>query len=288
MQLGVVFWFYKDAVVCENRLRLLRRRNAGLPVYGLYGGPPEEAPEFARRLGTRLDDFWCYPDPVDAEWKWRNGDLMLARWFAERGTAFAWDSVFVAQWDMVVTRPIAELLPPMEKGEMLLSGLRPVREVESWWRWTRWKATRREYDELLALVAERYGAVDDPWCCQFIGMVLPRGFLERYGGIERPELGFLEYKVPVYAQAFGVPLVADTVFRPWWPEEPGAGQSPRTDRLVHAWGTPVRLPVMLYEATRPRGRRVFHPYHGIYPHDISSVRDALRHRRAGRLAAAAS
>lgn len=116
-------------------------------------------------------------------------------------------------------------------------------------------------------------------CCQFIGLVAPRSFLARYAGIDEPELGFLEYKVPTYAQVFSIPLVPDTCFRPWWPEEPGTSGVGRTATLVHAWATPVRLPVMLYESLRPGGRRVFHPYHGIYPHDLASVGDAVRRRR---------
>jgi hypothetical protein len=118
-------------------------------------------------------------------------------------------------------------------------------------------------------------------CCQFIGLVAPRSFMARYARIDQPELGFLEYKLPVYAQVFGIPLVPDTCFRPWWPEEPATSGATRTQTLVHAWATPVRLPVMLYESKRPHGRRLFHPYHGIYPHDVASVGDMVRRRRHG-------
>lgn len=284
MELGILFWFYRDARLCENRLRMLRRRNPGVPVYGLYGGPLRDAVRFASALGPMLDDFWAFPLERDPAWKWRHGDLVLSRWYSERGSALPWDSVFVAQWDMVVTAPLRKVLPTLEVGEMLLSGLRPVREVEQWWQWVRWEH-RTEYEAFLAHVEAALGAVPDPMCCQFIGMVLPRQFLDRYAGIEQPELGFLEYKVPVYAQAFGVPLVPDTCFRPWWPEEPATSGAKRTDQLMHAWATPVRLPLMMYESLRPGGRRVFHPYHGIYPFDVASVREGLRRdrrERAGR------
>ncbi len=128
-------------------------------------------------------------------------------------------------------------------------------------------------------MARRWGPVADPLCCQFIGLVAPRSFMSAYAGIDEPELGFLEYKIPVYSQAFGIPLVPDTCFRPWWPEEPATSRATRTETLVHAWRTPVRLPVMLYEARRPGGRRIFHPYHGIYPHDATSWVELARHRR---------
>jgi len=278
VQLGILFWFYRDAALCRNRLRLLRRHNPGVPVYGLYGGPAAEAPHFADALGALLDDFWAFPDDRDEKWKWRNGDIMLSRWFAARGEGLQWDSVFLAQWDLVVVAPLRRLLPPMAVGDMLISGVRPVREVEAWWMWTSGEA-RPEYDAFLAHVAADVGPVDDPLCCQFIGMVAPRSFMARYAGIDKPELGFLEYKMPVYAQVFGVPLVPDTCFRPFWPEDPVTAGAGRADMLVHAWQTPVRLPVMVLESWRPHGRRVFHPYHGIYPHDVASLADVVRHRR---------
>jgi hypothetical protein len=280
VQLGILFWFYRDVALCRNRLRLLRRRNPGVPIYGLYGGPPADAARFSAVLSGLLDDFWAFTDDRDTRWKWRNGDIMLSRWFVERGASLPWDSVFLAQWDLVAVAPLSGLLPPMAVDDMLISGLRPVREVEAWWQWVRGEA-RHEYDEFLAHVAAAYGPVRDPLCCQFIGLVAPRSFMARYAAIDRPELGFLEYKLPVYAQAFGTPLVADTCFRPWWPEEPATSGASRTESLVHAWATPVRLPVMVYESLRPHGRRLFHPYHGIYPHDVASVGDVLL-RRHGR------
>ncbi|HEY5024078.1 MAG TPA: hypothetical protein VII76_03810 [Acidimicrobiales bacterium] len=281
MQLGILFWFYRDVVVCENRLRLLRHRNPGVPVYGLYGGPRHDEHRFATALGPLLDDFWAYPEDRDEAYKWRHGDIMLSRWFTGRGETLAWDSVFLAQWDVVVVSPIEKLLPPMGVGDMLISGVRPIREVEAWWQWMRGDA-HREYETFLAHVASRVGPVEDPMCCQFIGLVAPRSFMARYAAIDEPELGFLEYTIPIYAQAFGIPIVPDTCFRPWWPEEPATSRATRTESLVHAWRTPVRLPVMLYESTRPGGRRIFHPYHGVYPHDVASLGELVRHRRERR------
>lgn len=277
MQLGILFWFYRDPVLCENRLRMLRRKNPGVPIFGLYGGPARDVAFFSRSVGSFIDDLWVFPEDVERDWRWRNGDLMLARWYREHGHELQFDSVFVAQWDLVVATPLSKLLPQMAEKEMLLSGLRPVSEVESWWQWTNGRV-RSEYDEFREHLATHYGPVRDPMCCQFIAFVLPRQFLEPYGEIERPELGFLEYKVPMYAQAFGIPLIPDNCLRPWWPEEPATSGVARTEKLMHAWRTPVRLPVMLFERARPGGRRAFHPYHGIYPHDPASLLEMVRHR----------
>jgi hypothetical protein len=278
VKVGILFWCYKEPVLCQNRLRLLRKHNKGVPIYGLYGGPPGEADDFRAALGPMLDDFWAFPREEEPTWKYRNGDMVLQSWYEARGQDLAWESIFVAQWDMVLVTSVADLLPPMGPDDMLLSGLRPMREVEAWWHWTRGRHGD-EYRAFMDMIRARYGEVTDPQCCQFIGVVAPRRFFECYAGIERDELGFLEYKIPVYAQVFGIPLVADTCFRPWWAEDPAMAGAKRTDRLVHAWPTSVRLPVMLYEAARPGGRRVFHPYHGVFPHDVASLGELVSHRR---------
>jgi hypothetical protein len=276
----LLFWFYRDLTVCENRLRMWRRQNPGVPVYGLYGGPLEERAEFAASLAPYLDDFWAFPLDRDSQWKWRNGDLMLRSWFIEKGHALQWDSVFVAQWDLIAVGSLGTLLPPMQKGDMLLSGLRPVQEVMAWWQWTQGKY-RADYEVFMAQISASFGEVKNPMVCQFIGLVAPRQFLSRYGEIEIPELGFLEYRVPVYAQVFGTPLVPDTCFRPWWAEEPATAHVNRSAKLMHAWKSQVRLPMMLLEAHRPGGRRVFHPYREVYPHDLKSLAERARHARQG-------
>ncbi len=263
--------------MCKNRLRLWHRLNPDVAIYGLYGGPPADSGRFVRELGAYLDDFWAFPLDRNPEWKWRNGDLLLTEWFVEHGQVLPWDSIFVAQWDTVAVEPLGDLLPPLREGEMLLSGLRPIREVESWWQWTQ-GSYRPEYEKFMGSVRARYGEVSEPLCCQFIGVVAPRQFFARYSSIDEPELGFLEYKVPVYAQIFGIPLVADTSFRPWWAEDPATAGVKRTERLVHAWPTQLRLSMMLLEGHRPGGRRVFHPYRGIYPHDPRALAELFRHR----------
>ena len=291
VQLGILFWFYRDVALCQNRLRLLRRRNPGTPIYGLYGGPRHEA-SHASALHSARSSTTSGATPATRT-NGGSGATATSCWAdgsSSAASGLQWDSVFLAQWDLVVVSPLAALLPPMEVGDMLISGVRPVREVESWWQWTRGEP-RREYDAFLDHVASRYGPVDDPLCCQFIGLVAPRSFMARYSAIDEPELGFLEYKIPDLRAGLRHPARPRHVLPALVARRARHVAVPRAPRAWSTrWPTPVRLPVMLYESRRPHGRRLFHPYHGIYPHDVASLGDVLAppaRRAADRLADAA-
>jgi len=62
----------------------LRHRNPGVPIFALYGGPPDEASRYQAAVGALVDDFWSFPGEKDSAWKWRNGDRVLSRWFTDR------------------------------------------------------------------------------------------------------------------------------------------------------------------------------------------------------------
>ena len=63
MKLAVLFWCYKKPELCEDRVRHLRRDNPDAPIYVLFGGDPADAPEFERRLGPMVDDFYVFDEP---------------------------------------------------------------------------------------------------------------------------------------------------------------------------------------------------------------------------------
>ena len=84
MELCILFWFYKEVDVCENRLQLIKKYNPNAKIYGLYGGEEKNARHFKNKLKRYLDDFYVSP-LKDEDYKWINGDLMILRWFKEKG-----------------------------------------------------------------------------------------------------------------------------------------------------------------------------------------------------------
>lgn len=277
MKLAVLFWFYKDPDLCENRLAVLRRANPAARIYGLFGGDPAQAGHFRQRLGRHLDDFYVFDAVRDAHWKWYHGDQMIAHWYRERGVSLEWDSLFVAQWDMLVFGRLDVLFGGLRAGEMLFSGLRPVREVDPWWWYVReGSAEREEYLRFLHFVRETQGFAGEPLCGEFIVVCLPRAFLARYVDIPQPELGFLEYKMPIYAQIFGIPFCTDHPYAPWWGDDPATRDAPLLARALNSESQDVPLRSVCTHLAWPWGRRIFHPVFRDYP--LSPWRRALRLR----------
>ena len=262
MRLAILFWFYKSFDVCQTRLHLIRRLHPDLAIFGLYGGPTLRTEEARQRLAPLVDDFYAYSGPEDASWKWRNGDQLLATWHRERGNRLAWDTVVVVQWDMLVVRPITEILAALKPGEALFSGFRPAAEVAAWWGWLRDDdpEKRTDRDGFRAWLLEHYGYSGELWCCLFIVVCLPRTFLDRYVAAGPPTIGFLEYKLPTLAKLWRIPICEDHPFQPWWASDPATREAPMKARILNAVGAELDLATVLEHVASPSGSSVIHPY----------------------------
>lgn len=255
---AVLFWFYRDFEICQERLRLLRSHDPAARVFSLYGGPLDRTHEARAAVGEFVDDFWAYPYVRQPAWKWRHGDQLIARWHAERGHALDWKTIFVMQWDTLVLAPLGTLFRSLREGEILLSGLTPMNRVEAWWPWANTRL--EELQRFKRLTRERFGDEAEILACLFIVACLPRVFLDRYVEIGHPAIGFLEYKVPTLARAFGVPACTDHPFHPWWDCDPASRDAPPRDRVLNAVGLEPSHALVRDEMTRADGHRIFHPF----------------------------
>ena len=279
MKLAILFWCYKRPEICEDRLRHLRAESPGTPIYCLFGGEAEDIEEYRTRLGPLVDDFYAFqggPPPGSEEllagfrggvwWKYIYGDLLLGAWYRERGHELEWDTVVVIQWDMLLYGPVDDAFACLERGQILLSGLRPIAEVREGWGWldAGGPAGRPMYDEFLEHIQERYGYDAEPHCCVAVVLALPREFLRRFSEIERPELGFMEYRLPMYAQAFGIPFCTEHPFRPWW----GAVEKYSWNHTLRARPREIWALTIHHNVFHKEGARVFHPYWSKAPRGV--------------------
>lgn len=265
---AILFWYYKQPEVCRDRARLLRRLNPGTLILGLYGGEPGAFPDFGKSLKGLLSDNWLYPGEQNGDWKWRHGDRMICEWFEHRGRSFDWDTLVIMQWDMLALAPVCELFGKLRPDELYLPGLRPLEEMESRWWWTR--PGTEVHDEYLTFrqwIATRTGYTGTFQACQFVTAALPRAFLERYTIIDKPELGFLEYKIPAYAAAWGF-AARDLPHLPtaWVGDPPAARRITLT-----AAKTDISTETLALELLKPGGARLFHPFCCRFPSHRSGM-----------------
>uniref|UniRef100_B8HV90 Uncharacterized protein n=1 Tax=Cyanothece sp. (strain PCC 7425 / ATCC 29141) TaxID=395961 RepID=B8HV90_CYAP4 len=280
MKLAILFWFYKEPEICHNHLKILRQHNPTIPIYGLYGGDLATTDQYKSVLNPYLDDFYAFCEAKDSYWKWIQGDLMITQWFRDRGKHLEWDTILIVQWDMLVFGAVEQLFSMLKQDEILLSGLRPIAEVENQWQWVSPKIPdlRQRYLEFLAHVRNIYDYEQNPLGCLFIVVGFPRTFLEQYSKVEDPELGFLEYRIPIYAQIFGTPFCQDHPFQAWWVDTDPVF---RANNLVRrAWNSlhlrfnpkplnPVKREISLisicHHLSTEVGARIFHPYEQLFP-----------------------
>lgn len=271
MKLAILFWFYKDLDLCVERVRLLRSLNPDTPIYGLYGGSPEQVGGLAP-IEANLDDLYIFDEARDAHWKWLNGDRLIAAWMRDRGGELPWDTVLVVQWDMLILAPVREVFAGLRPGEAVFSGCRPLDEVAAWWGWAgardpEKRAMLDAFREWLAAEAAHTGSL---WCALFIVVGLPRGFLARYAEAGPPDPGFLEYKMPTLARLWGTPVRTDLGFDPWWAADPATKAAPGRARALNAVGQEVSIDLIRTELADPAGLRVFHPFSGPFaPGELS-------------------
>jgi len=280
MKLAILFWFYKEPEICQNRLELLRQNNPTISIYGLYGGDLEAVDQYTSLLSQYLDDFYTFAESKDSLWKWLQGDLMLTHWYRERGKDLSWDTIIIVQWDMLVFGAIEQLFSMLKKDQILLSGLRPIKEVENDWMWVAPEKPdhRHQYLNFLEHISKTYSYQQEPLGCIFIVVCLPRIFLERYSTVEQPELGFLEYRIPMYAQIFDISFCDNHPFHAWWVDADPLFQAKnplkRGLNAIHRRLNPHTLnptrsdisliPIYRHINTRT-GARIFHPYQQMYP-----------------------
>lgn len=262
--MAILFWFYKNCDVCVDRVRQLRMTNPTESIFGLYGGPPDQTDSFRDALSHWLDDYYAYPESRPADWKWQHGDELIVRWFADRGETLDWDRLFVAQWDLVVTKGVQEVLGPLGPNELFLSGLRPMEEVVHDWWWSRPDGPFGEqYQQFVdrARIDLRYSG--EPQACQFIVASIPRDFIVQYARIHSSFDGFLEYKIPILASALGFKILDKDPYNRCWPDQRGPFTA--ISPMGYAKNVSIRSYVIAFHLCRPRGARVFHPVEASWP-----------------------
>lgn len=248
----VVFRFHRAPEACRRVLRLVRRLNPGVSIHGL-----------GERIGIAdaLDTLHVI-EGRDAEWHWKDGDLVLCEWFEAVGRELSFDRLHLIEWDLLACAPFDALYG--DAGDaVVVSGRIPMAEArERGWAWV--TEDGREYTDAYRAVrdhvARTLGHDTAAPACVFPGLSVPRSFLADYADCvarDPPPTGVNdEVRVPLYAQALGYE-VADTGFYDWDAD----------GRLFNCLGNEVPVERIERELYDPAGRRVFHPVRSAFDPD---------------------
>lgn len=242
----ILFRFHKNPEICASRIKLLNQLNPETPVYGL--GEDIKGVEEMREAGMK--NLYIIEDRED-DWKWKNGDLAVRKWFQEVGRKLGFDMLHVIEWDLLLVEPLEELYSHVSEDQVALSGLKPIQEAREYgWPWVNGEY-EQEWQELKQKVRKDFSYTENSYGCIFPGAVLPRSFLDKYAKTEVPELSNDEVRIPLYAEAMGYELVDTGFFGEWGDKE--------LYTYFNAKGQDIETDKIREQLQKKEGRKAFHP-----------------------------
>lgn len=274
----VLFRFHKKPLVVKNRIKLLKKYNPEIDIYGLFGGKEEDFPSMKRYLRRDLKNIYRVK-PKYQGWMWLNGDLAVSEWYRKIGKDIDFDRVYLLEWDAIILASLKDAYKNIPKEGIGLTDLRSIEDAFEGWYWLNNEPWKGFWLELLNRVRKKYNYTGDEKVSIFGLPVFTKSFLENYSKVNiettiyqknikenRWDYKYLpeferkmvlchdEIRLPLYAEILGYKMY-DTGFLPKDKKE--------EEEYFNANGWEVKLTTILEEAKNPNGRKVFHPYRKI-------------------------
>ncbi len=265
LNLAILFWFYKNVDVCENRLQLLKQQNPNCKIYWLYGWQKSQENKFKDRLNKYLDNFYTTPEKNSFK-KWIHGDLYLLDRYENIWKKLKWDSIFLAQRDMLIFEPIKNIFNGIKKDEILLPHYDIItKKIEN----NRYRTSVKNYNKkqntdktkihmrknylwFKKYIKKKYWFIDKLPRTIFMTAIMPKIFFEKYKTVKDIEIGFLEYKIPTYAKIFKIKRFKKYLWEKITPIE----KCPMNADTIE-----IKKEYIQSQLKRKKWRRIFHPYY---------------------------
>jgi hypothetical protein len=216
-----------------------------VPIYGLYGGPPEHWDDARHSVGDAVVHLHMW-SAVDPYWKWLHTDLAVKEWFRAHGHAISFDLLYEYEYDMLVCAPLHQLYPPLPANGLAFHAVTLTESFAARWQWISHQDYRPSYLAFRDYLAERYGVESIEQVILGPGQLLTRNFLTAFSQLEDCDLVHNEITYPAFAQVLGFTLVDNQL----WREE--------YDPLFHCYGGSLEWKEIESELRRGT-RRAFHP-----------------------------
>jgi len=251
-------------VLCKQRLDLLKELNPGAQIHILYGGLESGRALFGKYLGSLVDGFFVLTCGQQAQRY--HFDSVLTEWFIRVGQHCSFDVLHVVEWDLLYTRPLAELYSHIPPDTLGLSGFGTTTiEAETDWSWVVDPAWRPRLLAFLGMIKQRYGLDEGGVlrCCFGPGHVFPRRFVEWLVEQQPVEQTVDEIQIPTYAEAGGFRACDNGIVRQW--------EFPLHKRYFNCDMLEIEPCAMAEQLLLADGRRVFHPVTRLLPKQMLEV-----------------
>lgn len=254
MEKIILFRFHKFPLICLNRVKLLKKLNPKILIYGVYGGEEKDLPKFERYLGKYLENIFTIKNKSSL-WKWKNFDLALRNWYVEVGKNINFDMAYVVEWDLIFCENLDKIYSQVKKNELGITALTKLNLVEDMWDWTSEEPYKSEWLSLLEFVKNKYNYNDNPNGSLGPGCCFPKIFLEKYSKAEVPELCHDELRVPLYAQIFNLKCKDTGFYRKWFDD--------KEKKYFNCVNQDIDIQLIRNEIKND-GRKVFHPFKNLF------------------------
>lgn len=247
----ILFRFHDNPGLARERIAILRYFNPEMAIHALFCGNPDAFAEAQAAIHGLAETTWRYPAARSRDWMWLHGDLVVKAWYRSVGTKLAFDFIYVHEYDLLFTAPLPQIYPDIDGCTVALTGCAPLTpEFERRWQWTARTNDRLRFLAFCRYLQTHFGLERRPAVCFGPAPLLPRTFLDAWCPTQDIDLVHEEICYPAYAAALGFATINNGI-------HPGMGQSP--PRFFDCNPLPVTMEQVIHEATRPGGRRAFHP-----------------------------
>ena len=117
----ILFRFHKFPLVCKNRLKLLKKYNPHIKIFGIFGGKQKDLPSISKYLKVDLLNIFSLRE--NKTWKWQNSDLAIRSWFINYGKNIDFDLLHLIEWDLIYFDSQEQIYKNIPRRGMALTGL---------------------------------------------------------------------------------------------------------------------------------------------------------------------
>jgi len=257
----VLYRYHKDVEYCKKHLNHLIRLNPHLEVHGIYGGKEEDYNYYTENL-PQLKTNYLISD-VPAEWKWKNFDFILQKWYKEKGNKIEFTRFYVYEWDLLFTLPIGTLYGQLPEDAVVFSGLIKLKKVQNYWYWSSYKERKTEFERLTQYLSEQYNFIKDLYACLCPGFSATKAFLEEMCQISLPDLSNDEVRLPMYCQLANYTAYNSHFLDRWF--------SFKEYFKFNCNRTLVKKELIFKDLNNKKGKRAFHPFQELNNKEIYTL-----------------